>query len=128
MAAELSFRTYFAGHTGNFSRERVELIHHDVDRVFQLEDFAARVNCDLLREVSIRNRGGNQRNVSHLVGEIAGEKVYVVGEVLPGSGNTLNFCLAAELSFRPPFPAHTRNFSRERAELVHHRIDRVFQL
>ena len=41
LAAELAFGADFAGHAGHFGGERAELIHHRVDGVLQLEDFAA---------------------------------------------------------------------------------------
>ena len=40
LAAELAFGADFAGHAGHFGGERAELIHHRVDGVLQLEDFA----------------------------------------------------------------------------------------
>ena len=40
LAAELAFRADFAGHARHFRGERVELVHHRVDGVLQLEDLA----------------------------------------------------------------------------------------
>ena len=41
LAAEFSFRAHFARHACDFRRERAELIDHRVDRVLQLQNFAA---------------------------------------------------------------------------------------
>ena len=49
LAAELAFGTDFARHARYFAGERVELIHHGVDGVLQLQNFAAHVDRDLAR-------------------------------------------------------------------------------
>ena len=41
LAAQLAFGAHFAGHARHFRGEGVELVHHGVDGVFQLQDFAA---------------------------------------------------------------------------------------
>jgi hypothetical protein len=56
LAAELSFRAYFAGYTRYFRGEGVQLIHHRVDGVLQLEDLAFDVDGDLLRKIAARDR------------------------------------------------------------------------
>ena len=43
LAAELSFGTHFAGHAGHFRGEGAELVHHRVDGVLQLQNFALHV-------------------------------------------------------------------------------------
>ena len=40
LAAELAFRAHFARHARHFRGERVELVHHRVDGVLQLKNFA----------------------------------------------------------------------------------------
>ena len=47
LAAQLAFGADLAGHARHFGREAVQLIHHRVDRVLQLEDFAFHVHGDL---------------------------------------------------------------------------------
>ena len=66
---------------------------------FELEDLALGLDGDLLRQVAVGDRGGDERDVAHLVGEVAGEQVDVVGEVLPRAGDALDLGLAAELAF-----------------------------
>ena len=41
LAAQLAVRAHFAGHARHFAGERVQLVHHGVQRVFELQDFAA---------------------------------------------------------------------------------------
>ena len=63
--------------------ERRELVHHRVDGVLQLQDLAARVDRDLLRQVAVGDRGGHLGDVADLVGQVARHEVHVVGQVLP---------------------------------------------
>ena len=48
LTAELTFGTDFTGHASHFRRERTQLIHHRIDGVFQLENFAVHVDRDFL--------------------------------------------------------------------------------
>src|SRR5947208_10754213 len=75
LAAELAFGADFAGDAGDFGGERIQLIDHRVDRFFELQDFAAHVDGDLLRQVAIGHGDGNVGDVSHLRGQIAGHRV-----------------------------------------------------
>ena len=52
LAAELAFGADLARDARHFRGEGVELVHHRVDGVLQLEDFAAHVDGDLLRQVA----------------------------------------------------------------------------
>ena len=47
LAAELAFGADFARHARHFGGETVELVHHRVDGVLQLQNFAAHVHRDL---------------------------------------------------------------------------------
>ena len=47
LAAQLAFGADFARHARYFRCERAELIHHRVDGVLQLQNFAARIDRDL---------------------------------------------------------------------------------
>ena len=76
-------------------------------------------------------RGHGRRHfgdVAHLAGEVAGHEVHVVGEVLPRAGHALHLGLTAELAFGAHFAGHAGHFRGERAELIHHRVDRVLEL
>src|SRR5207244_4117593 len=109
-------------------REGAQLVHHRVDGVLELQDLAAHVDGDLLGEVAGGDRFGHVRDVAHLAGQIARHEVHAVGQVLPGAGNALHVRLPAELPLRADFACHARHLGGERAELVHHRVDRVLEL
>src|SRR5204862_58462 len=51
-----------------------------------------------------------------------------VGQVLPRARNTLHIGLAAQLPFGAHLAGHTRDFRRERAELIDHGVDRILEL
>src|SRR5206468_1544639 len=83
LPAQLSFRTYFAGHAGHFGGERFQLIHHRVDRVLQLENLALCVDRDLGGEVALRDARRYLGDVTYLEGEVAGHAVHRVREIFP---------------------------------------------
>ena len=107
----------------------LQLVHHRVDRVLQLEDLALHVDRDLLRQVALGHRLGHVGDVAHLAGEVAGHEVDVVGQVLPGAGHA-----AAPSAWPPSLPSvptsrATRVTSEaNELELVHHRVDGVLEL
>ena len=127
LAAEFSFGADFARDAGNFRRERVELIHHRVHGVFQLEDFALRIDGDLFRKVAFRDRGGNFRDVSDLRGEIVREQVDVVGQIFPRARDARNFGLRTQLSFHADGTRHVGNLFSEQAQRCSHAVDGVGQ-
>ena len=102
--------------------------NHRVDVVLQLGHLAAGLHLDGAREVTLGHGGGDLGDGAHLRGEVGGEQVDVVGEILPGAGGTGHVRLAAELAFGADFARHARDFSGEAVELIHHRVDRVLQL
>src|SRR5581483_3281907 len=97
LATELPFGADLAGDARDLGGERSQLFHHRVHGVFQLQNLAADVDGDLLREVAVGDRDGHFGDVSHLGGQVAGHLVDVVGEVLPGAGHAGDLRLAAEL-------------------------------
>ena len=127
LAPQFSFRAYFAGHARHFGSERVQLVHHRIDSVFQFQDLAFYIDRDLLRQIAARDRGGDGGDVSHLRGQVRRHEVHRVGQIFPGAGDAFDPRLATEGSFRTHLARHTRNFRGERAKLVHHGIDRIFQ-
>ena len=70
------------------------------------EDLAPGVDGDLLGQVALGHRGGDLGDVAHLVGEVAGQLVHRVGEVLPRAGDALDLGLAAELALGADLPGH----------------------
>ena len=99
-----------------------------VDGVLQLQNFALHVHRDLARQVAVRDRRGDLRDVADLRGQIARHRVHAVRQIFPRSGDAAHIRLAAEFAFGAHFAGHAGHFRRERAELVHHRVDGVLQL
>ena len=76
LAAQFAFGADFARDARHFAGETVELVHHGVDGVFQLENFAAHVDGDLLRQVAVGDGGRHFGDVTDLAGEVAGHRVH----------------------------------------------------
>ena len=70
LAAQLAFGADFARHAGHFRRERAQLIHHGVDGVLQLQNFAAHIHRDLARQVAFRHGRSHFRDVADLGGQV----------------------------------------------------------
>ena len=66
LAAQLAFGADFAGHARHFAGERVELVHHRVDGVLQLKNFALHVDRDLARQIAARHGRRHFGDVSDL--------------------------------------------------------------
>ena len=128
LAAQFSFGADFAGNAGDFSREGVELVDHGVDGVLQLENFALHVDGDFAGEVAAGHGGRDFGDVADLRGEVSGHGVDRVGEVLPGAGDAGDVGLTAQAAFGADFASDASNFSGEAVELVHHRVERFFEL
>ena len=128
LTAEQAFGTDFARHARHFGCERAELVHHRVDGVLQLQNFAACADGDPRGQVALGHGRGHLGDVSDLVGQIAGHGVDRIRQVFPHAGHALHLRLAAQLAFGADFASHARHFSCERAELVHHGVDGVLQL
>ncbi len=128
LAAQLAFRADFAGHAGHFAGERVELVHHRVDGVLQFENFAFHVDRDLARQVAAGHGGRYFGDVADLAGQVAGHGVDRVGKILPGTGDARHVGLSAQPAFGSDFARHARHFAGEPVQLVHHRVQRFFEL
>ena len=128
MTTQLPFGAHLAGHAGNFRGEGPELVHHRVDGVFQLQNLAANVYRDFSAQIAISHGGGDVGDVSHLTGEVRRHRIDAVGQIFPRAGYAENHSLAAELAFGAHLAGHAGNFRGEGAELVHHRVDGVFEL
>src|SRR5439155_20273115 len=103
LAAKHSFRSYFASNASYFGGECTELIHHDVDRVLQLEDLTLRLCGDLSVQITTGNRCRDVGDVSHLAGEVTRHEVHVVGQVLPRSCHAGHFGLSTKSAFSADF-------------------------
>src|SRR5205823_10313980 len=113
---------------GDLVREGAELVDHRVDRVLQLQDLAADVDGDLLGEIAAGDGRGHLGDVADLAGQVAGELVDVVGQVLPGAGDARHLGLPAELALGADLTGDAGDLVGEGAELVDHRVDRALQL
>ena len=66
LAAELALGADLARHAGHFAGEAVQLIDHRVDGLLELQDLAAHVDGDLLRQVAAGHGGGHLGDVADL--------------------------------------------------------------
>src|SRR5690606_39922475 len=105
-AAELALGTDLARHPRHLVGEGVELVHHRVDGVLQLQDLALGVDRDLLGEVAAGHRRGHHGDLPHLVGQVVRHRVDVVGEVLPHPGHAPHVRLTAEFALGADCAGH----------------------
>src|SRR5262249_18803113 len=127
LATQFAFSSYFPRDTGHFGGKAIKLVHHRVDGVLQLKEFATNVDGDFAGEIAGGDRDGHVRDVTNLAGEVRCHAIDVVGEVLPSAGDSRDISLASKLAFSPDFTRHASHFGREPVKLVDHRVDGVFQ-
>ena len=128
LAAQLAFDADLAGHRRDLIGEGRQRVDHPVDGFGELFDLALGFEHQLAPQVAVGDGGHDPGDAAHLVGQVVGHEVDVVGQVLPGAGDALHLRLAAELAFGADLARHARDFRGERAELVDHRVDGVLQL
>src|SRR5207302_5192680 len=122
LAAEASLRADLAGHARDLVGEGVELVDHGVDGLLELQDLAADVDGDLLREVALLDGGGDLGDVADLAGQVAGHEVDVVGQVFPDPGDALDLGLATQPSLGAHLARDARHLAGERVELPDHGV------
>src|SRR5206468_853688 len=127
LSAQAALGADLASDARDFGGEGVELIDHDVDGVLQLGDLAVDIDRDLLGKIAASDGGRDLRDVAHLIGEVVGHRVDVVGKVFPGPGGTQHAGLAAQPAFGTHLACHATDFAGERIELVDHGVDGVLQ-
>ena len=127
LAAEQAFGADLARHARHFRGERVELVHHRVDGVLQLENLALDVDRDLARQVAARDGRRDFGDVADLGRQVGGEQVDVVGQVLPGAADAGHDRLAAEPAVGADLARDARDFGGERAQLLDHRVQRFLE-
>ena len=110
------------------ARGLAQVADHLVELVLQDRDFAAGLDAHLPGEVALGHRGGDVGDGAHLVGEVGGQLVHVVGEVLPDAADLVRLRLTAELAFDADLARDSRHFAGERVELIDHRVHGVLQL
>ena len=128
LAAEPALGADLAAHPRHLRGEGIELVHHGVDGVLELQDLPTHVDRDLPRQVAVGDRGRDLGDVSHLAGEVAGHKVDVIGQVLPGARDTLDDGLTAELALGAHLARHARHLGGKGVQLVDHDIDGILEL
>ncbi len=128
LSAQLAVGTDLASHARDLGGERIQLVDHRVDGFLELQDFAFDVDRDLARQVPSGDRRSHFRNVAHLARQVAGHRIDVVGEVLPGATRARYVGLAAELALGTHLARDTRHFRSERPQLVDHRVDGLLEL
>src|SRR5262249_11293251 len=127
LAAQLAVCADLARHTGHLAREAVQLVDHGVDGLFQLQDLAAYVDGDFLRQVAVGDGGRDLGDVADLGRQVGRHRVDVVGEVFPRTGDTRHGGLAAQLALRADLTRNARHLRGETVQLVHHRVEGVLQ-
>ena len=128
LTAEPAIGSDFTRDSCHFRRESVELVHHRVDRVFQLENLAANVHCDLAREVPAGHGRGHVGDVADLTRQVGSHRVDVIRQIFPCAGDSRHDGLSAKSSFGSDLTGDAAHFRREGVELIHHGVDGVFQL
>ncbi|KAI3479879.1 hypothetical protein L1887_58027 [Cichorium endivia] len=127
LTAELALGADFARDTRDFGGKVAELIDHDVDGDLEFEDLAVCLDFDLLGEVTARDGLCDEGDTAHLVGEVGGETIDDVLELLPGSFDAVHLCLTAELALGSYFKRDTGDFGGEMRETIDHLVDDVLE-
>src|SRR5207249_3768382 len=107
--------------------KRRELIDHRVDGFLELQNLALHIDGDLAVEVAARDGRGHVGDVADLPGEVESGRAPGRGEILPRAGHACDRGLAAELTLGADLARHATDLAGEGVELVHHRVERVFQ-
>ncbi len=123
LAAEAALGADLACDARHLGRERAQLIHHRVDGFLELQDLAAHIDRDLLRQVAVGHGDRDVGDVAHLVGQVAGHRVHALGQVLPDARDLADLRLAAELAVGADLARHARHLGGEHAELLDHGVD-----
>ena len=103
----------------------LQVADHLVDRVLERGHFARRLDGDRAGKVALGHRGRHFGDRAHLVGQVRGELVHVVGEVAPQAGGAGHAGLAAELAFDADLAGHVGHLVAEGRKRIDHEVDRV---
>ena len=106
-------------------RRVAQVADHLVDVVLELGDLALRLDRDRPRQVALGHGGRHLGDRAHLRGQVGGELVDVVGQVLPRAGRARHLGLAAQLALDADLARHRRHLVGERRERVDHAVDGV---
>src|SRR5262249_5686467 len=128
LASELPLRTHLPSDARDLRGERAQLIHHRIDRVFELEDLAFGFDGGFLGQVAVGDRRRHEGDVAHLIGEVSGKEVHVVGEIFPRARYALDIGLSAELPLGADLFGDARDLGGEGTQLVEGCVDGVLEL
>ena len=104
-----------------------EIVDHRVDVVFELGDFAARVDLDRSGQVALGDGGRHLGDGAHLRRQIGGQQIDVAGQILPRAGGAGHVGLAAEAPFDADLARHGRDLIGEGGERRGHVVDGLGQ-
>ena len=127
LSAQLALRADLAGHGGYLLGEAGQGAGHLVDDVGERRDLALGLEHQLLVQIAMGDRGDDSGYATHLIGQVAGHQVNVVGQVFPGAAHALHLGLPAELALGAHLARHPGDLGGEGVELVDHGVDRVLQ-
>src|SRR5262249_55788664 len=128
LTAELTFGADLACDPGDFRSETAQLIDHGVDRVFELENLAAHVDSNFLRQIAVVYCYRHLRDVSPLCPYTPLYRADAFRQILPNAADVTNCGLTAELTFGADLACDPGDFRSETAQLIDHGVDRVFEL
>src|SRR4029453_13072057 len=75
LSAELAVGADFARHAGDFGRKRTQLVDHRVDGFLELQNLAAAIHHDLLRQVAVGDGDGDLGDITDLRRQVVGHRV-----------------------------------------------------
>src|SRR5439155_19436397 len=128
LSAELTLRSDLARHARYLAGEGVELIHHRIDGVLELEDLAAYVDGDLARQVAAGDGGRHVGDVAHLHGEVSGHCIDVSRQVLPRATDARHTRLTTQPPLGADLARHATHLVGEHTQLLDHVVDRVLEV
>src|SRR5581483_11820062 len=128
LAAELPLGADLAGDPGDVGGPGRQLVDHRVDGVLELQQLAPQLDGDLAGQVAPGHGRRHLGDVADLVGEVGGQQVDVVGQVLPRAAHAGDDGLAAEAALGADLPGHPGDLVGEAPQLVDHRVDGLLQL
>ena len=108
--------------------KRVELIHHGVDGVLQLQNFAAHIHRDLARQVAVGHGRGHFGDVADLRRQVAGHGVDRSVRSFHTPPTPFTSACPPSLPSVPTSRATRVTSLANAVELVHHGVDGVLQL
>src|SRR5690606_37599042 len=92
------------------------------------EDLALHVHGDFATQVAARHRGRHLSDITYLTRQVRRHRVHVVRQVFPRPGNARHDGLSTEFTHRADFARHTCHLGSERAQLLDHGVDSLFEL